>query len=220
MGMGSSVTHDRKDAGAEDFALVRGVLKREPEAIHRFTERMRCVARFLAVRNVRSGRLLSNHDLEDLTQEVLVCVWKRLDDFDGRGPLETWVFQFCYLQFLRHLRVEGRRLPGASLQDHLRAAESVQSPAELVAYDAYEPLYEALDALPEDEAGLLRLKHFEEMTFETIGARLGISPNTAKTRYYRALSRLGAALRRQSRASDERRPRGSRAEGSDVDLVR
>jgi NAD(P)-dependent dehydrogenase (short-subunit alcohol dehydrogenase family) len=40
------------------------------------------------------------------------------------------------------------------------------------------------------EADVIRMKHFEDLTFEEIGTRLGNSINTVKTRYYRGISRL------------------------------
>ena len=42
---------------------------------------------------------------------------------------------------------------------------------------------------------MIWLKHFEELTFESIGHYLGLSENTAKTRYYRGLRRMQGLLR-------------------------
>ena len=50
--------------------------------------------------------------------------------------------------------------------------------------------YMGLSMLSPGESEVIRLKHFAQMTFEEIAERLGISANTAKTRYYRGLERL------------------------------
>jgi RNA polymerase sigma factor (sigma-70 family) len=53
-----------------------------------------------------------------------------------------------------------------------------------------ERLEHLLETLGGQEAELLRLKHFEGMTFQQIGQHLSLSPNTAKAVYYRGLRRL------------------------------
>ena len=51
-------------------------------------------------------------------------------------------------------------------------------------------VHAALARLSEAERGVIRLKQFEELTFDAIATRLGLSVNTAKTRYYRGLAHL------------------------------
>lgn len=173
-----------------DVELVRGTLARDPESLARFIERMKCVPAMLAVRNSRSGGVLSEAELEDLSQDVVVAVWRKLDRFDGRARLETWVYQFCYLEFLRRCRTLRSR---PRLLDDLAVAEEPEAEVVPGTLD-YEQLYRSFDELGPAEADVLRLKHFEDLTFDEVGARLGVSPNTAKTRYYRALDKLRRRL--------------------------
>ena len=49
------------------------------------------------------------------------------------------------------------------------------------------------------DAEVIQLKHFRHLSFDEIGETLGISPNTAKSRYYRALVRLREMLDPQRR---------------------
>ena len=64
----------------------------------------------------------------------------------------------------------------------------------MAAVDEAEVVHAALARLPADEAMVMRLKHFEGLTFDEIGTRQAISPNTVKTRYYRALAAMRAQL--------------------------
>jgi DNA-directed RNA polymerase specialized sigma24 family protein len=41
---------------------------------------------------------------------------------------------------------------------------------------------------------VIRAKHFDGLTFDEIGARLGIPSNTAKTHYYRGIERMRPLL--------------------------
>lgn len=55
-------------------------------------------------------------------------------------------------------------------------------------------LLEAVDALDRPEAEVIELKHFEGLSFTEVAARLSISSNSVKTRYYRGLRRLEQRL--------------------------
>ena len=67
-----------------DLRLVREILAGRSDAVERFIDRMRCVPLILAKRNARRGSFLNNEDIEDLTQEVLAIVLRKLDTYAGR----------------------------------------------------------------------------------------------------------------------------------------
>ena len=58
-----------------------------------------------------------------------------------------------------------------------------------------EELSIALGELPEDQRAVVHLKLWSELTFEEIAAALGISPNTAASRYRYGLDKLRERLR-------------------------
>ena len=64
-----------------------------------------------------------------------------------------------------------------------------------------ERLLEGLGELPPELGLVLQLKHIEGLTFDQIGERLAISPNTAKTRYYRGLDKLRGRLGQRTTTS-------------------
>lgn len=192
-----------RGADRDDGELVRRALLREPEAVERFVARMRCVARILGASNARAGRPFDAQELEDLVQETLTAVWRKLPNYDASAALETWVHRFCQLEFLRKLRTKSRgRLV---LEESLEGSpyEPQAPPVRSVLDDQH--LLEGLERLEPDVASVLRLKHYEDLTFEDIGARLGTSPNTAKTRYYRGLRKLRAELEKTRAARGARR---------------
>ena len=86
----------------------------------------------------------------------------------------------------------------------MRAARGVE--ADIHEYGAppepelgeYERLNELLDRLGPPRSEVIRLKHYEECTFEEIGRALGCSSNTAKTQYYRGLRWLREEIQREA----------------------
>ena len=182
------------DSKADHFAdreLVRAVLAGDPSAIDALVQRLRCIPRILTMLNQRMGGVLGPEDLGDLTQDTLALLWPRMEGYTGQAALETWFYGFCFNAFMNAVR-KGRRRHGVdSLEEHSVASPS--SPSPVLDYDH---LHRGLEQLDEKETRVIRLKYFDGLTFEEIGARLGISPNTAKTCYYRGMRRLEEFLRR------------------------
>ncbi len=178
-------------AHAGDLALVRRVLAGEATAVDDFVGRMRCVGQFVALRNVRGGRPLGSDALPDLVQDVITAVWQRLDDYQGDAELETWVYRFCDLTFRNALR-------RASPRRMVPLPEDVPDPRDGASPSGpdRQRVADLLSAMSSVDVRILRLKHFEMLTFEAMAARLRQSPNTLKTRYYRALAKLRRGLRR------------------------
>jgi len=167
--------------------MVRRALTGGPEALRELANRLRCIPPILASRNARLGRPLTPEDLADLAQETLLLIWKKLGSFEGRAALETWVYRICCLELMNFFRKKDRRPEIVSQNFDELEADLVAAPQSGV---DHELIYKSLDRIKPDEAEIVRLKHFDDLTFEVIGERLGISPNTAKTRYYRGLEKL------------------------------
>ncbi len=153
-------------------------------------ERMECVPYILAAQNKRMGQPLNLHDLADVVQESLAKVWKKLGSYEGRAALETWTYRFCYLELMNGIRKKRRWSDSAQPESEV---EEVASSTESRAVE-FEFLHKGLEAVGPPESDIVRLKHFEELTFAEIAERLGVSANTAKTQYYRGLSKLKERL--------------------------
>jgi RNA polymerase sigma-70 factor (ECF subfamily) len=174
---------------AADAALVKAAREGDPAAVQAFNTRMRCVAAMLGALNRRFGKAVPEADLADVVQETLLKVWKKLGSFAGGARLETWVFQFCFLELKNAMRRQRRREGReASLDDVAPPAMPVAAGGG-PAFDVERVLL-LLERLDPDDAAVIRMRHFEGLEFDAIGARCGRPGNTVKTRYHRALMKL------------------------------
>ena len=171
--------------------LARRALAGGPGARRELAQRLRCVPRILAALNQRAGAHLSTEDLEDAAQDVAATIWRRLDAYNGRAAIESWAFGFCQFVLSERLRARARR------PRHVEHREDGQHPGDDrggLDADAVTLVQEALDGIDDEGGELVRLKHFEGMSYAELGASLGISANAAKKRYYKSLARLRTAL--------------------------
>ena len=169
-----------------DMKLVEKSLSEGWWAQNALLERLRCVPRMLAAKNVRMGRVLDDTELEDLAQETLLSVWKRREQYQGRSSIETWVYTFCYHHFMNRVRREA----------HKPRTKSLEAAGGVAAREGrdFGFVYRALTELGPPAEEIVRLRHFERLPFAEIGDVLGISPNTAKSRYYAGIERLRTIL--------------------------
>ncbi len=146
-------------------------------------------------------RRASRTDAEDALSEVLLTVWRRLDDAPEDEPL-PW----CY-GIARNTLSNQRR----SKRRALRLVERLQSePAEHPAgpdQSLGDPELEgALHRLGDSDREILGLWAWEQLEPRDIALVLGITPNAATLRLSRAKKKLRAEMSRQNHGSAGHRP--------------
>jgi RNA polymerase sigma-70 factor, ECF subfamily len=133
---------------------------------------------------------------DDVLGDVLLVLWRRLDDVPAGEPL-PWAYGVA-----RGCLGNARR--GAARQERLVERIARERPAD---GDGDDRLAEALEALPEADRELLRLWAWEQLPPREIALVLGVSANAATIRLHRAKKRLKALL------AEGKEPRAAGHEG-------
>jgi RNA polymerase sigma-70 factor (ECF subfamily) len=183
---------------ADDANLVQAALRGERAALAQLAARLVCVPRILHALDQQRRGLLGKSELEDLAQDTILRLWQKLESFPAYATLEMWAFRFCQYEYLNRLR----RLDRHSRPSMAKPPEPEVQDPEPESIDWGAQLDMALDDLDPAEAELIRMKHFEERTFEEVAKAFHIPVNTAKARYYRGLAKLRERLRRWHSAED------------------
>ncbi len=124
-------------------------------------------------------------DLEDVSQEVFFTVLRRLESFEGRSKLRTWIYGIC-------LRVASDHRRKAYVRREAPVADPplgpVAAPQEHhVAHgEAKGWLLAALAALDEDKRAVFVLYEIEELTMKEVAEVLGCPLQTAYSRLHAA----------------------------------
>jgi len=135
--------------------------------------------------------LRSPADAEDVVQEAFVRFWRRNHDIGNRALLYATVRSIA-LDFVRRDSRRARREADVSSE----TAGSVEPQFEQLD-DSQRGLASAVDRLPLDQREVLVMKIWDELTFAEIATALGISQNTAASRYRYALVALKKSLQPQ-----------------------
>lgn len=148
----------------------------------------------------------SEGSLDDVVQEVFVVVHRRLDDFEGRSSVKTWLFGIA-LRIVRDHRRAVRRRPVEPAVDVDTLETSANGPAENAERaEAVRVLHALLDQLADERREIFVMADLEQMTMPEIAETLGLNVNTAYARLRLARQEFEQALERH-RARDEWRLR-------------
>ena len=124
---------------------------------------------------------------EDLTQEIFIKCYEKLDQFNQRSTMKTWVYRIAsnhckdYLRswHYRKIRVSDR------IWDSI-PAKSKQVEDEVVARSEEASLSRAVLSLPIKYREVVFLHYYEELTLSEISNVTTVNVNTLKTRLKRA----------------------------------
>jgi RNA polymerase sigma-70 factor (ECF subfamily) len=169
-------------ARPESDPLIAGLIAGSEEAFAALFDRFAP-----SVLRVAQILLTSRHDAEDVVQEVFVGIVRVRHTLGRVKNLRAYLFTSLRRAAAKRL-AERNRERCAPLSDR---AEPEPRGADL---EWSVQLERAVRSLPTEQRELLALKVEGQLAFAEIGELLGISPNTAASRYRYALEKLRAIL--------------------------
>lgn len=132
---------------------------------------------------------------EELTQEALLKLWHKAEQFDPtKASLATWLYRIARNLYIDHVRQDRGWLPA---QDSLAALELLEAPADGTldfSPRQEQKLAAALQALPPDQARVIRMAYFEAMSHRQIADHLHLPLGTVKSSLRLAFRKLRAGV--------------------------
>jgi RNA polymerase sigma-70 factor (ECF subfamily) len=184
-------TATMSDAPAEvaDEQLVRATIAGDERAFAELVSRHKARVFGTCARFARDGQ-----QLDDLSQEVFLRAWRKMNGFRGDAPFEHWLARLTVTTCYDFLRRERRHRDSISLDDLAIEMRDQGVDAAIAAGSAKELLEWAMRSLSADERLILTLLEIEERTVREISAATGWSESNVKVRAFRARARLKGIL--------------------------
>jgi RNA polymerase sigma factor (sigma-70 family) len=172
-----------------DPAVLAGFRRREPGAV-------RAVYRtYGPLVYAVAHRVLGQHELaEEAAQQTFVRAWKAAGGMDIDRDPAPWLATIARHAAIDIHRREARR-PARPLHEVAEDDRAlVTLPPDVATLDAVWRVRRAIQALPTEEADVVRLQHLAGMTHTEIADKLGIAVGTVKSRSHRAHRKLASLL--------------------------
>lgn len=134
-------------------------------------------------------------DLDDAAQEVFLVVLRRLEEFEGRAQLRTWIHRICWRVAQAQRRKNRRTRQRFTAEDEGRHIPDPKADGDRARYDARQLLVPALDQLDETKRAVFVLYEIEGLTMPEIAQALDCPLQTAYSRLYAAREAVARHVR-------------------------
>jgi RNA polymerase sigma-70 factor (ECF subfamily) len=185
----------RSGDDAEDVRLMRLVAGGDTAAFESLIERHQAL-----VAGTVARMLGSNSDVEDITQQVFIRVWRSAGRYVARAKFTTWLLKITRNLVFNEMR-RAKRHPHVPIQIDPGAEElplkdeTAETPdATLLQTELQQAIEDAIMQLPETQRMALVLRRYEDLSYEEIADILELSLPAVKSLLFRARTELRERL--------------------------
>ena len=184
----------------DDASLLEGLRSGRSEAfqqaIEKYSSAMLATAKSIA----------GSANAEDVVQDAWLTVFRRIDTFEQRASLRTWLQRIVANRAISHLRSRLREVPQALIEDDSPTSAwfdtagdwnqsptnwHVDSPDALLEADELQNCLEKhIQKLPENQRRVLALRDIEQIPLQEICNELDLSASNARVLLHRGRTRL------------------------------
>ena len=185
----------------EDRQLIARLQARDEAAVHELAERYGSRIYQLALRQMKN-----REDAEEVTQDVLVKVYRKIGAFRGDSALSSWIYRITFNTAMSRLR-NSRLSRAAEQHDQTRDGDddrqrALREPAgwsnmpdeALLRAQLRQAVVTAIQELPEIYRAPVVLRDIEGLTTEEASTRLHVKDQTLKSRLHRGRLMLRTRL--------------------------
>lgn len=182
-----------------DDDFVRRLREYDEKAYEILLEALKDRIYNLALRLTRN-----NEEAEEVVQETFLAIFNKIDTFQGKSRLTTWIYSIAYNAALNRLKKNNSRMVTFEDEANLNIDPSwLRNKSANFELDSERPVLEkelqdrlkvAIDSLPDGYREIFILKEVEKMPVKDVAEIYGINPGAVKTRLHRARLILRAKL--------------------------
>lgn len=133
-----------------------------------------------------TGKINNLTEAEDLTSEVFIKVYGKLDTFDAsKASISTWIYRIAQNTLIDYYRT---RKVHSEIPEEI--SEDGHIDDELLNEETLDSLANALSKLSERDRGLIILHYYKGMTLKEAALKIGMSYSNAKIVHSKAISQL------------------------------
>ncbi len=136
----------------------------------------------------------NREDALEMSQEAFVRAFRAMGRFDTQMPFYPWLYRIVRnvcLNYLKKKRRHGEVSLNSMMEKGFDVSTSEANPEECVATkDMQHAIAQAITQLSQEHQEILRLRHFQELSYAEIAACLDVPQGTVMSRLYAARKKL------------------------------
>ena len=177
-----------------DFVIIDKVLKGEPGAFSELVDHYKDMVFTLALRMLKDS-----NRAEEVSQDVFIKIYKKLDTFKSQSKFSSWIYRITYNTCLDTLRKKQKDYKLLSINEFTEheLVNIDNALDQMKADELKESVNKCLEKLPGDMGFLLTLYYFSDYSVKEIAEIVNLKPNNVKVKLHRARFKLTALLKNE-----------------------
>lgn len=141
--------------------------------------------------------LKNNEEAEEISQDVFVKVYQKLESFKGDSKFSTWLYRIAYFASLDELKKKKRTVSVDDIEQIPNSELGMVKDALSYIHDKQrkEIISDAIKKLKEDEQVILTLYYFEDQSLKEISKVVNLTIDNVKVKLFRSRKRLFSLLK-------------------------
>ena len=145
---------------------------------------------YKAVYKVCYGFMHNEHDAKDMTQDVFVKIYEKLDKFNYKCEFSTWIYRISANTCINYLNKNKRIDLYGSVNDDFHSCNAF-SPHQITEdNELFEILENEFNKMDINTARIIKLRIKYQMKFEDISKKLNIAASTVRSKFHRAKGKM------------------------------
>jgi len=175
-----------------DFELIRSFVDGNVSAFNRL------VIKYQEKIYWHARRMSGNHlDADEIVQEVLLVLYKKLKTFEFKSSLYTWIYTITNTRSINYLKK--RNLKNFFSLDEITNKKSDERDIidDLESKQKLEKIENALQKLPIKQREVFVMRNYEELSYEEISQITGKTVGGLKANHFHALNKIKELLKNE-----------------------
>lgn len=136
----------------------------------------------------------SSMDADDVLQNVLIKVYRGLDNYQGNSKLYTWLYRIATNESLSWLASRKRKFAFGLAEEGEWVSSQLKAEPYFDGDEAQRKLQLAIANLPDKQRAVFNLRYFDELPYQEMSEMLGTSVGGLKASYHLAVKKITEAL--------------------------
>src|SRR5678815_2566775 len=131
-----------------------------------------------------------HEDADDVLQNTFLKVFRHLDGFEGRSELFTWMYRIAQNEVFNFTR-QNAKMKLVTFENQLEQREEPHMDSEIL----LRSLETAINALPERQKMVFRMRYYDEMTYKQMAELLHLTEGALKASFNNEVKRIEEELK-------------------------
>ncbi|TXD84846.1 sigma-70 family RNA polymerase sigma factor [Subsaximicrobium wynnwilliamsii] len=178
----------------KDQILINQIVKGDTSAFTVLVDNYKDLVFTLALRMLKN-----REEAEEVAQDTFIKAYKSLANFKGDSKFSTWIYRVAYNTCLDRIKKNKKHLNDVPIDEftehELKTIDNALQ--QLMTAEKNETIKKCIAQLPSDDAFLLTLYYFDDLSLEEISKVVDLTPNNIKVKLFRFRKKLASILKVQ-----------------------